>query len=44
MTAIEHFGIDTRNDRADMFVGFLERNNLKIMNTFLYHKASKKWT
>ena len=27
-----------------MLVGFAERNNLKIMNTFFDHKVSKKWT
>ena len=27
-----------------MIVGFAERNNLKIMNTFFYHKASRELT
>ena len=44
VTAIGNFEIDTRNDRDDMFVGFTEGNDLKMMNTFFYCKASKKWT
>ena len=43
MKTLENFGIDTQNDRGDMLVGFAERNNLKIMNTFFDHKVSKKW-
>ena len=44
MTALGNFGIDTRNERGEMLVGFAERNNLKIMNTFFMRKASRKWT
>ena len=28
----------------EVFVGFPERYNLKIMDTFFYIKESKKWT
>ena len=42
MTVIENFVIDTRNDRGDMLVGLKERRNQKNMNTFFYHKTSKK--
>ena len=41
---LPNFGIDTQNDRGDMLVGFAERNNLKIINTFFDCKASKKRT
>ena len=39
MTALGKFGIlDTQSDRGDMLVGFLEKKNLKIMNTFFDRK------
>ena len=44
MTVKRNFGIDTRNDSGDMLIRFAERNNLMIINTFFYHKASKKLT
>ena len=44
MKMLPNFGIDTQNDRGDMLVGFAERNNLKIINTFFDCKASKKRT
>ena len=44
MTRIVNFGIDTRNGRGYMLLGFVERNNSKIMNTFVYRNASKSQT
>ena len=37
-----NFEIDIQNDICDMFVGFTENNNLKIMNTFFDRMASKE--
>ena len=44
MTSLGNFALETGNDRGDMLVRFAERNNLKIMNTFFDHKASKNNT
>ena len=42
MTAIGNFGIDTENNKGDMLVELAEKNNLKIMNTLIDHKACEK--
>ena len=44
MTALGNFGLDIQNDKDDIFVGFSQRNNSKIINTFFDCKANKKWT
>ena len=36
MTVSGTFVIYTVNDKGDMLVGFTERNNIKIINTFFY--------
>ena len=44
IAALRYFGVDSQNDKGDILIGFSERDNLKIMNTFFDCKASKKWT
>ena len=42
ITALGNFGIDTRNYRRDMLVGFAERNHSEMIDTFLDRKASSE--